>query len=228
MKHVISIAWFVVGFYLMLVGWNAATVLKLSVPEKNSSDDKSGYNYEYKALVGDPITLNFATKGDVEEFKRVEMWTNGDWRGLILRWLPRDYAPILVPLFFGLFGGALRAFVILRNEPDATETRLALQPMGGLSIGLLFYAMSNLLPKLLVSQETTPSWHMLIWLSLVGGFFSEQAYNFLKNLTEKILGKAPSAGSAASKANRKPNQAEEQVDQAPALESPAAKPKKKT
>jgi hypothetical protein len=189
MKILVSLIWMIVALYLAVVGWNAASVYKAS-----SAENKEGYNYEYKSPGREvPVPLNFHTKGDVEEFKRQQRLEQGDWQGLLFSWMPRNYAPFLVPMIFGLLGGVFGSLVMVWREVSAqTPTeKLFLQPVIGLIIGALFYGMSMLVPKILASQETTPSWFSLIWLSLIGGFFAEQALNFLKGLADKFFGKAP-------------------------------------
>ncbi|MBI2807900.1 MAG: hypothetical protein HYX68_23195 [Planctomycetes bacterium] len=188
MKIIASTIWLIVAMYLGLVGWNAASVYKAS-----TSEDGRSYDYQYQPAGSDvPITINFATKGDIEEFKRIQRWNEEDWGGLAFSWLPRNYASLLVPMIFGLLGGAFGLVVMMwRNAADLSMAEVFLQPVIGLIIGALFYAVSMFVPKLLVSQETTPSWHTLIWFSLVGGFFSEQALNFVKRHAEKVFGPPP-------------------------------------
>jgi hypothetical protein len=196
MKILISVVWLIAAMYLGAVGWNAAAVYQAS-----TSEDGRSYDYLYKPANGDPVPLNFATKGEVLEFKRSQQWEEGDWSGLLFSWMPRNYAPFLVPMIFGLLGGALGSLVILwRNDATSIE-RILLQPLVGLAIGAIFYAMSMIIPKLLTAQETAPSWFALIWLSLVGGFFSEHAIGFAKRLAEKIFGKAPTTKKAATPAH---------------------------
>ncbi len=181
-----AIAWFIVAGYLACVSYNAIDIYRMSV-----NDDRT-YDYEYvPASGGPPITINFKTKGDVEEFKRLQYLTEGPWTALVLIWMPRNYAPFLGPVFFGLFGGACGLLFMVARGADVTWAKLLLEPLVGLLIGLLFYAISMLVPKLLVAQETSPSWLTLIWLSFVGGFFTEHAYAFLKRMATKIFGPSP-------------------------------------
>lgn len=165
------------ALYLGIAGWVGSRVLS-SAAEKVKIDANS-QTFEY-----DGIT--FKTEHDL---KLVLL------RESVVKWFPWIFAsPVPTSFFaaigFGMLGGVgalLRKNFI--NRKDFLSLPIIVEPLFACIIGTMLFFLSFLLPAILTTNSN-PRPEALIGFSLLGGFFSEQTYDWLrKNIIDKVFSK---------------------------------------
>jgi len=180
LQYVIVLGRLLASGYLCAAGWvGSKTLQNTSVPGQRESDGEANY-YEFEGLT-------FADEASLKEF--LQERTSGSWFPWVFS-LPRELAPLLASMAFGLLGGAAR---LLRKLSIAgagpTPAELFTAPLFGALIGLLLYFLALLLPAIFTSGKNPGRPETLAGLSLFGGVFSEQAYKWIEDQVVKLFPK---------------------------------------
>jgi hypothetical protein len=165
------------ALYLGIAGWVGSRVLA-SASEKIKIDTNS------QILEYDGIT--FKTEHDLKVVLLRES---------VIEWFPWVLAAPVPPSFFaaigfGMLGGVgalLRKNFISKKE--FLSLPIVVEPLFACIIGTMLFFLSFLLPAILTTNSN-PRPEALVGFSLLGGFFSEQTYDWLrKNIIDKVFPK---------------------------------------
>jgi hypothetical protein len=177
----------VIGSYGASCGFIASKALEKT---NRPVDKKSTPNQTTPTPGIDYDGLNFRDEESLDQYLREQSWNR--WCAWVFS-LPREILPLFAAMAFGFCGGAIRSLFQLMRPPrqDLTSIAIIAAPLFGAAIGFLLFMMALLLPKMIVSgnQPIKPETLTLAALSLFGGVFSDESYNWINSQIAKFFPK---------------------------------------
>jgi hypothetical protein len=178
LTYIVTFVWLILGLYFGIAGWQGSKALqKTAVAKSASSTNAQSYEFE---------GLNFKDEESLREFLKER--ASSRWFPWIFS-VPQDITPLIAALAFGFLGGAARLLKILSiDSKDIPPAKLFSDPFFGAIIGLTMFFLSLLLPALFTSGTNPVRPEAIAGVSLLGGFFSEEAYAWVKKqVNEKVF-----------------------------------------